>query len=236
MPLLPPLHRLAVLPRVRRRRTQLPLPQLPRTQLPRTQLPPVAVRWRLHLMLRAVVPRRPHRMPRAVVPHRMLRAVRPRRHQRPRGLRPPRRVPPFPPSEAAAWPRRWMQPNLPTPVARVRGPRLWTRPTRGPQQRPLPPQGLPPRPPRCPEAVPRPRLPRSCSPARTCPCRPRRERCSRRAALTRGCCRCCPTPSATTQSCSATPSRSSTRCTRRPWTSLPSTASRSGQRTSRRAI
>ena len=58
---------------------------------------------------------------------------------------------------------------------------------RGPQQRPLPPKGLPQPPSRCPEVVRRPLLPLSCSPARTCRCRPRRERCSRRAALTRGC-------------------------------------------------
>ena len=59
--------------------------------------------------------------------------------------------------------------------------------TRGPHRRPPPPQGLPQPPRRCPEVAPPPLLPLSCSPARTCRCRPRRARCSRRAALTRGC-------------------------------------------------
>ena len=58
-------------------------------------------------MLRAVVPRRPHRMPRAVVPHRMCGRSGPGVTSGRGWLRPPRRVPP-PPPEAAAWPRRRM--------------------------------------------------------------------------------------------------------------------------------
>ena len=54
------------------------------------------------------------------------------------------------PPEAAAWPRRWTPPNRPAPVARARGP-AGGRGQRGAgTQRPLPPRGLPQRPPAMP--------------------------------------------------------------------------------------
>ena len=203
---------------------------------------PVRVRRRLLALPRLLRLPLPLRLPRIPRLPRVLRLSRRRPMRwvppRPRRQRPAQRPPPLPlrlPPEAAASRLRWTLPNQPVAVAQVRRPR-WTRRTRGPHRRPPPPRGLQ-RPPRgCPEVAPPPLLPLNCSPARTSRCRLRRARCSPRAALTRGCCRFCPTPSATTRSCSVTPSRLSTRSTRRPWTSSPSTVSRSGRRTSRRVI